>query len=82
MAIVGAVSEMSATRFSVWFGAVLFVTTTLVHSQITWTPIYLGQFSEYLFFAFDLSNRLHQDTWPLWKLKRTDGISFFLFSSD
>lgn len=49
MAIVGAVSEMSATRLSVWFAAVLFVATTLVDSQVTWTPIYVGTYSEYLF---------------------------------
>ncbi|XP_043253093.1 uncharacterized protein LOC122397767 [Colletes gigas] len=46
MAIVGDVSEMSATRLSVWCGAVLFVATTLVHSQVTWTPIYLGKHSQ------------------------------------
>ena len=46
MAIVGAVSEMSAARLSVWFGAVLFVATTLVHSQVTWTPIYVGAYSQ------------------------------------
>lgn len=47
MAIVGVVSEMSATRLCVWFG-VLLVATTLVHSQVTWTPIYMGTYSEYL----------------------------------
>ncbi|KZC07540.1 PREDICTED: uncharacterized protein LOC107185845 [Dufourea novaeangliae] len=46
MAFVGAVGEMSATRLSVWFGAVLFVATTPVHSQATWTPIYLGNHSQ------------------------------------
>ncbi|XP_031770800.1 uncharacterized protein LOC100871724 isoform X3 [Apis florea] len=44
MAIVGAISEMSATRLSVWFAAVLFVATTLVDSQVTWTPIYVGTY--------------------------------------
>lgn len=51
MAIVAAVSEMSAARLSVWFGAVLFVATTLVHSQVTWTPIYVGAYSEYTSFV-------------------------------
>ncbi|XP_071862957.1 uncharacterized protein [Bombus fervidus] len=46
MAIVEAVSEMSATRLSAWFGTVLFVATTLVHSQVTWTPIYVGSYSQ------------------------------------
>ncbi|XP_012351083.1 uncharacterized protein LOC100871724 isoform X2 [Apis florea] len=46
MAIVGAISEMSATRLSVWFAAVLFVATTLVDSQVTWTPIYVGTYSQ------------------------------------
>lgn len=55
MAIVGPVGEMSAVRFGVWCGAVLFVATTLVHSQVTWTPIYLGEQSEYPFQASDLS---------------------------
>ncbi|XP_076760042.1 uncharacterized protein LOC143428794 [Xylocopa sonorina] len=45
MAIVGAVSEMCATRSSVWFGAVLFVAVALVHSQVTWTPIYVSTLS-------------------------------------
>ncbi|XP_006620820.1 uncharacterized protein LOC102680309 isoform X3 [Apis dorsata] len=44
MAIVGAISEMSATRLSVWFATVLFVATTLVDSQVTWTPIYVGTY--------------------------------------
>lgn len=56
MAIVGAVSEMSAARFSVWFGAVLFVAVTLVRSQVIWTPIYVGTYSEYLFFIFFIYN--------------------------
>ncbi|XP_029034401.1 uncharacterized protein LOC114871949 [Osmia bicornis bicornis] len=46
MAIVGAVSEMSAARLSVWFGAVLFVAVTLVRSQVIWTPIYVGTYSQ------------------------------------
>ncbi|XP_003250512.2 uncharacterized protein LOC100578611 isoform X1 [Apis mellifera] len=46
MAIVGAISEMSATRLSVRLAAVLFVATTLVDSQVTWTPIYVGTYSQ------------------------------------
>ncbi|XP_076237121.1 uncharacterized protein LOC143180943 [Calliopsis andreniformis] len=46
MAIVGVVSEMSATRLNVWFCAVLFAAITLVHSQVTWTPIYMGTYSQ------------------------------------
>ncbi|XP_076303892.1 cubilin isoform X1 [Lasioglossum baleicum] len=46
MAVVGVVSEMSATRFCVWFGVVLFVAATFVQSQVTWTPIYLGEHSQ------------------------------------
>lgn len=57
MAIVGAISEMSATRLSVRLAAVLFVATTLVDSQVTWTPIYVGTYSEYSFpfFSSNLS---------------------------
>nr|XP_003706760.1 PREDICTED: uncharacterized protein LOC100877900 [Megachile rotundata] len=46
MATVGAVSEMSAARLSVCFGVVLYVAVTLVSSQVTWTPIYVGPYSQ------------------------------------
>ncbi|XP_054006507.1 uncharacterized protein LOC128891206 [Hylaeus anthracinus] len=43
MAILASVIVMGAARLSVWCGAVLFVATTLVRSEISWTPVYLGQ---------------------------------------
>nr|XP_031847227.1 uncharacterized protein LOC116433370 [Nomia melanderi] len=46
MATAGVGSEMSATRFSVWSCVVLFGAATFVHSQVTWTPIYLGEHSQ------------------------------------
>ncbi|XP_015187832.1 PREDICTED: uncharacterized protein LOC107072421 [Polistes dominula] len=32
----------SATRWGLWFAAVLLATASLVYSQVTWTPIYVG----------------------------------------
>lgn len=78
MAIVEAVSEMSATRLSVWFGAVLFVATTLVHSQVTWTPIYVGTYSEYFFFAINLSYVLCHKTWPYFTTESMDSMALLL----
>lgn len=47
MTSIEAASEMSAIRRAVWFSAVLFAATPLVYSQVTWTPIYEGLYSEY-----------------------------------
>lgn len=47
MTTVEAVSEMSAVRRVVWFSAVLFAATPLAYTQVTWTPIYVGGYSEY-----------------------------------
>lgn len=79
MAIVGAISEMSATRLSVWFAAVLFVATTLVDSQVTWTPIYVGTYSEYPFpSCFRPSLTFHQSrVYRKSRLMKLDG-SFFI----
>ncbi|KAL2743349.1 cubilin-like [Vespula maculifrons] len=35
-------SVTSVARWGLWFGAVLLATTSLVYSQVTWTPIYVG----------------------------------------
>ncbi|XP_047355629.1 uncharacterized protein LOC124951361 isoform X2 [Vespa velutina] len=35
-------SVTSVARWSLWFGAVLLATASLVYSQVTWTPIYVG----------------------------------------
>ncbi|KYQ49368.1 hypothetical protein ALC60_11473 [Trachymyrmex zeteki] len=47
MTTIEAVSEMSAVRRAVWFSAVLFAATPLAYTQVTWTPIYVGGYSEY-----------------------------------
>lgn len=47
MVTIEAASEMSAVRRAVWFSAVLFAATPLVYTQVTWTPIYVGGYSEY-----------------------------------
>lgn len=47
MTTIEAVSEMSAVRRAVWFSAVLFAATPLAYAQVTWTPIYVGGYSEY-----------------------------------
>jgi len=47
MTTIEAVSEMSAVRRAVWLSAVLFAATPLAYTQVTWTPIYVGGYSEY-----------------------------------
>lgn len=47
MATAEAASEMSAVSRAVWFSAVLFAATPLAYTQVTWTPIYVGGYSEY-----------------------------------
>lgn len=47
MMTIEAASEMSAVRRAVWFSAVLFAATPLAYTQVTWTPIYVGGYSEY-----------------------------------
>lgn len=47
MVTIEAASEMSAVRRAVWFSVVLFAATPLAYSQMTWTPIYVGGYSEY-----------------------------------
>ncbi|KYN38757.1 hypothetical protein ALC56_06756 [Trachymyrmex septentrionalis] len=47
MTTIEAFSEMSAVRRAVWFSAVLFAATPLAYTQVTWTPIYVGGYSEY-----------------------------------
>lgn len=47
MTTIEAASEMSAVRRAVWFSAVLFAATPLAYTQVTWTPIYVGGYSEY-----------------------------------
>ncbi|XP_018312084.1 uncharacterized protein [Mycetomoellerius zeteki] len=46
MTTIEAVSEMSAVRRAVWFSAVLFAATPLAYTQVTWTPIYVGGYSQ------------------------------------
>jgi len=54
MTTIEAVSEMSAVRRAVWFSAVLFAATPLAYTQVTWTPIYVGGYSEYNCYSLPL----------------------------
>lgn len=54
MTTIEAASEMSAIRRAVWFSAVLFAATPLAYTQVTWTPIYVGLYSEYNNRSFSL----------------------------
>ncbi|XP_020299440.1 uncharacterized protein LOC109863569 [Pseudomyrmex gracilis] len=46
MATIEAASEMRALRRAIWFSAVLLATTPLAYTQVTWTPIYVGGYSQ------------------------------------
>lgn len=47
MAAVEAAGEMSAVRRAICFTAVLLAAAPLAYTQVTWTPIYVGGYSEY-----------------------------------